>query len=46
MICKNSYVKGTQDTMFKRKTKRIVPNEGNKKDQRVVTHQADQSGRT
>ena len=46
MICKNSYVKGTQDTMFKRKTKRIVPNEGNKKDQMVVTHQADQSGRT
>ena len=38
MIWKNSYVKGTQDTMFKRKTKRTVPNEGNKKGQRAVTH--------
>ena len=30
MIWRNSYVKGTQDTMFKRKTKKTVSNEGAK----------------
>ena len=46
MIWRNSFVKGTQDTMFKRKTRKTVPNEGNKKGRRAVTHRADQSGRT
>ena len=46
MNWKNSYVKGTQDTMSKRKTKKTVPNKWNKKIQRAITHQADQSGRT
>ena len=32
--------------MFKRKTRKTVPNEGNKKGQRAVTHRADQSGKT
>ena len=46
MIWRNSYVKETQDTMFKRKTRKTIPNEGNQKGQRPVTHQADQSGET
>ena len=46
MIWRNSYVKGMQDTTFKRKTKKTVLNEGNKRGQRAVTHQADQSGRS
>ena len=46
MIWRNSYVKGTQDTTFKRKTKKTVPNEGNKRGQRAVMHQANQSDRT
>ena len=32
--------------MFKRKIKKTVPSEGNKRGQRAVTHQADQSSRT
>ena len=46
MIWRNSYVKGTQDTTFKRKTKKTVPNGGTKRGQRAVTHQANQSGKT
>ena len=46
MIWRNSYVKKTQDTMFKRKTRKTIRNEGNQKGQRVVTHWADQSGGT
>ena len=46
MIWRNNYVKETQDTMFKRKTRKTVLNEGNPKGQRVVTCLADQNGGT
>ena len=47
MIWKNSYVKGTPDTTFRKKTKKaIVPNKGTKRGQKVVTPQANQNGRT
>ena len=46
MIWRNNYVKETHDRMFKRKIRKIVSNKGNQKGQRVVTHQADQSGET
>ena len=29
MIGRNNYVKETQDTMFKRNTRKTIPNEGN-----------------
>ena len=43
MIWRNNYVKERQDTMFRRKTREKVPNEGNKKSLRVVTHRVDRS---
>ena len=46
MIWRNNYVKETQDTMFNRKTRKTVPNEGNQKGQRAVTRRANQSVRT
>ena len=46
MIWRNNYVKEMQDTMFKRKTRETVLNEGNQKGQRAVTHRVDQSSGT
>ena len=46
MIWRNSCVREMQDTMFKRITRKTVPNEGNQRGQKAVTHQADQNGRT
>ena len=46
MIWRNSYVRETQDMTFKRIARKIVPNEGNQRGQRAVTHRADQNGRT
>ena len=47
MIWKNSYVKRTQDIMFRRKTKKAtVPNKRTKKGQEGVMPRADQSSKT
>ena len=46
MIWRNNCVREMQDITFKRITRKIVPNKGNQRGQRVVTHQADQNGRT
>ena len=46
MIWRNNYVKETQDIMFKRKTRVIVPNEGDPKGQRTVTSPANLNGET
>ena len=43
MIWRNSYVKERQDIMFKRKTRKKVLNEGNKKGLRAITHREDRS---
>ena len=45
-IWRNSYVREMQDTMFKRTTRKTVPNEGNQRGQRTVMHQANQNDRT
>ena len=41
MIWRNNYVKETQDTMLKRKTRVTIPNEGDPKGQRAVTSPTD-----
>ena len=46
MIWRNNYVKETQNIMFKRKTRKTVPNEDNQKGQRAVTRRVDQNGGT
>ena len=46
MIWRNNYVKETQDTMFKRKTRETIPNEGDPKGQRDVTSLPNQNGKT
>ena len=46
MIWRNGYIREMQDITFKRTTRKTVPNEGNQRGQRAVTHQADQSYRT
>ena len=46
MILRSNYVKETQDTTSKRKTKVTVSNEGDSKGQRAVTSPADPNGGT
>ena len=46
MILRSNYVKETQDTTSKRKTKVTVSNEGDPKGQRAVTSPADPNGGT
>ena len=46
MIWRNNCVREIQDTMFKRITRKAIPNEGSQRGQRAVTHQVDQNGRT
>ena len=46
MIWRNSCVREMEDITFKRITRKTVPNEGNQRGQKAITHQADQNGRT
>ena len=46
MIWRNNYVKEMHDTIFKRKTRVTIPNEGDPKGQTAVTSPVDPNGGT